>query len=295
LRATRAGLDTTLERLSSGSRINHAGDDAAGLAISEGLRAQIRGLGQAERNAQDGISLVQVAEGAMSEISNMLIRLRELGVQAASDTVGTTERGYLDLEFQQLLSEVDRISKSTEYNNVPLLNGAAQAFEIQVGTGNNPMIDRIQLFARGAADVSTVALGLNLTNVSDKLSAQNSLAAIDNAISSVTSMRAEFGSLQNRLQSVISNIMISRENMSAANSRIRDADVAEEATQLTKNQILMQSGVSVLGLDIDPPKISAINAGQSYIKHIDSASMSQLIRDKQFEPTADMSRLGAMP
>ncbi len=247
LRATRAGLDTTLERLSSGSRINHAGDDAAGLAISEGLRAQIRGLGQAERNAQDGISLVQVAEGAMSEISNMLIRLRELGVQAASDTVGTTERGYLDLEFQQLLSEVDRISKSTEYNNVPLLNGAAQAFEIQVGTGNNPMIDRIQLFARGAADVSTVALGLNLSNVSDKLSAQNSLASIDNAISSVTSMRAEFGSLQNRLQSVISNIMISRENMSAANSRIRDADVAEEATQLTKNQILMQSGVSVLG------------------------------------------------
>lgn len=247
LRATRAGLDTTLERLSSGSRINHAGDDAAGLAISEGLRAQIRGLGQAERNAQDGISLVQVAEGAMSEISNMLIRLRELGVQAASDTVGATERGYLDLEFQQLLSEVDRISKSTEYNNVPLLNGAAQAFEIQVGTGNNPMIDRIQLFARGAADVSTVALGLNLTNVSDKLSAQNSLASIDNAISSVTSMRAEFGSLQNRLQSVISNIMISRENMSAANSRIRDADVAEEATQLTKNQILMQSGVSVLG------------------------------------------------
>ncbi|RYZ72668.1 MAG: flagellin FliC [Proteobacteria bacterium] len=247
LRSTRAGLDQTLERLSSGSRINHAGDDAAGLAISEGLRAQIRGLGQAERNSQDGISLVQVAEGAMSEISNMLIRLRELGVQAASDTVGQNERKFLDLEFQQLLSEVDRISKSTEYNHVPLLNGAAQAFEIQIGTGNNPIVDRIQMFSRGAADVSSVALGLNLSNVADKLSAQNSLASIDGAIGSVTSMRAEFGALQNRLQSVINNIQISRENMSAANSRIRDADVAEEATNLTKHQILMQSGVSVLG------------------------------------------------
>lgn len=246
LRTTRAQLDTTLERLSSGSRINHSGDDAAGLAISEGLRAQIRGLGQAERNAQDGISLVQVAEGAMSEISNMLIRLRELGVQAASDTVGGTERKFLDLEFQQLLQEVDRISKSTEYNHVPLINGAAQAFEIQIGTGNNPTIDRIRLFENGAADVSTVALGLNLASVSDKLSAQNSLASIDGAIGSLTSMRAEFGALQNRLQSVINNIMVSKENMSSANSRIRDADIAEESTSLTKNQILLQSGISVL-------------------------------------------------
>lgn len=246
LKNTRAALDTTLERLSSGSRINHAGDDAAGLAISESLRAQIRGIGQAERNAQDGISLVQVAEGAMSEISNMLIRLRELGVQAASDTVGPTERGFLDLEFQQLLQEIERIAKSTSYNNVPLLDGSAQAFEIQIGTGNNPLTDRVKLFDTNAADVSVVALGMNLSNVADKVSAQNSLASIDQAISSVTSMRAEFGALQNRLQSVINNIQISKENMSAANSRIRDADVAEEATALTKSQILMQSGTSVL-------------------------------------------------
>jgi flagellin len=142
LRNTRASLDTTLERLSSGSRINHAGDDAAGLAISESLRAQIRGLGQAERNSQDRISLVQVAEGSMAEISNMLIRLRELGVQAASDTVGPTERGFLDLEFQQLVQEIERIARSTSYNNVPLLNGSAQAFEIQIGTSNNPLTDR---------------------------------------------------------------------------------------------------------------------------------------------------------
>src|SRR5580658_8780969 len=131
LRTTRVSLDRTLERLSSGSRINHAGDDAAGLAISENLRSQIRGIGQAERNAQDGISLVQVAESALGEISNILIRMRELGVQAASDTVGPTERGFLDREFQQMLEEIDRIAASTEFNNVPLLNGTSNTFEVQ--------------------------------------------------------------------------------------------------------------------------------------------------------------------
>src|SRR3954463_11997635 len=146
LRQTRTSLDKNLERLSSGSRINHAGDDAAGLAISESLRAQIRGLGQAERNAQDGISLVQVAEGAMSEVSNMLIRMRELGVQAASDTVGPTERRFLDVEFQQLMEEIERIAQSTEFNRVPLLNGTGPSFEIQVGTRNDPVLDRIRLF-----------------------------------------------------------------------------------------------------------------------------------------------------
>ncbi len=247
LRTTRGSLDRTLERLSSGSRINHAGDDAAGLAISESFRAQIRGLGMAERNAQDGISLVQVAEGALSEVSNILIRMRELGVQASSDTIGPTERKFLDVEFQQNLEEIDRIAQSTEYNRVPLLNGTADTFEVQVGTRNNPTIDRIKLYDTGAADVNIVSLGLNLSNVADKASAQNSLASIDTAIGSVTKIRAEFGAMQNRLQSVINNIMVSRENLSAANSRIRDADVAEESTELTKNQILMQSGVAVLG------------------------------------------------
>jgi flagellin len=245
LRLTRGALDKTLERLSSGSRINHAGDDAAGLAISESLKAQIRGIGQAERNAQDGVSLVQVAESAMAEVSNILIRLRELGVQAASDTVGPQERKFMDVEFQQLLQEVDRIAQSTEFNKVPLLNGTANGFEVQIGTGNNPQTDRVRLFEH-AADVDTVALGMNLAAVLDKTSAQNSLGAIDNALSSVTAMRAEFGAMQNRLQSVIGNIMVSKENLSAANSRIRDADIAEETTELTKNQILMQSGVSVL-------------------------------------------------
>lgn len=247
LRSTRGSLDRSLERLSSGSRINHAADDAAGLAISEGIRAQIRGLGQAERNAQDGVSLVQVAESAITEISNILIRMRELGVQASSDTIGQQERAYLEVEFKQLLEEVDRIAASTEYNRVPLLNGKANTLEIQVGTRNHPTIDRIRVFDPGAADVNVVALGLNMTSVGDKSSAQNSLANIDAALTSVTSIRAEFGAVQNRLQSVINNIMISKENLSAANSRIRDADLAEETSELTKQNILMQSGISVLG------------------------------------------------
>jgi flagellin len=247
LRTTRGSMDTTLERLSSGSRINHAGDDAAGLAISESMRSQMRGLGQAERNAQDGISLVQVAEGAMAEVSNILIRMRELGVQAASDTIGGQERKFLDVEFQQLLEEIDRIAKSTEYNRVPLLNGSAATFEVQIGTGNNPTVDRVKLFDGASTDINVVALGINLATVGDKVAAQNSLASIDHALSSVTAIRAEFGAMQNRLQSVVNNIMINRENMAAANSRIRDTDIAEETSNLTKNQILMQSGISVLG------------------------------------------------
>lgn len=246
LRATRNSLDTTLERLSSGHRINHAGDDAAGLAISESLRAQLRSLGQAERNAQDGISLVQVAEGAMSEVSNMLIRMRELAVQAASDTVGDRERQFLNVEFQQLMEEVDRIAHSTTYNGVPLLNGNSSVFEIQIGGGNNPVLDRVKLFDPYSSDINVVALGVNLANVADKVSAQNSLGSLDGALEKVTATRAEFGAMQNRLQSIINNLMISRENLAAANSRIKDADIAAEVTTLTKNQILMQSGVSVL-------------------------------------------------
>lgn len=246
LRTTRFGLDRTFERLSSGSRINHAGDDAAGLAISEILRSQIRGLAQAERNAQDGVSVVQIAEGALAEVSNILIRMRELGVQAASDTIGAQERKFVDIEFQQLLEEIDRISASTEYNKVKLLNGTASTFDIQVGTRNNPSIDRISLFDTHASDINSVALGINLASVADKQNAQNSLSSVDGALSSITAIRASFGAMQNRLQSVINNIATSKENLSAANSRIRDMDMAEETSEMTKSQILMQSGVAVL-------------------------------------------------
>ncbi len=246
LRANRFSLDRNLERLSSGSRINRAGDDAAGLAISESLRAQIRGISQAERNAQDGISMVQVAEGALSEVANLLIRMRELAVQASSDTVGPNERRFMDVEYKQAMEEIDRIANSTDYNGVKLLNGSAPVFEIQIGTKNNPLIDRVKLFDASATDSNVVALGINLTGMADKVSAQNSLSALDGALAQVNKVRAEFGAVQNRLQSVINNIMVNRENLSAANSRIRDTDLAEEVSDLTKNQILMQAGVSVL-------------------------------------------------
>lgn len=245
LRLTRQALDKSLERLSSGSRINRAGDDAAGLAISESLRAQIRGMKQAQRNAYDGISMVQVAEGGLTEISNIVVRLRELAVQAASDTIGPSERKFLNVEFEALLSEIDRISNSTEFNRVPLLNGAGGIIDIQVGTGNNPATDRIT-FDPSATNVGSTALGLNLTNVLDKNAAQASLSFIDKAIAGVSSIRADFGAIQNRLQSTVNNAAISIENISAANSRIRDADMAEETAELTKQNILSQAGTSVL-------------------------------------------------
>lgn len=245
LHGTRRGMNTALERLSSGQRINRAGDDAAGLAISENLKAQIRGLRQAERNAEDGISLVQIAEGALGEVSNILIRLRELSVQAASDTIGSTERKFLNVEFEQLTSEIDRIANSTEFNRVPLLNGTGAVFDIQIGTRNDPIADRLT-FDASSADVNIAALGLNLASVADKISSQNSLSAIDEAIVSVSGIRADFGALQNRLQSTINNIQVSTENLSAANSRIRDTDIAAETAELTKQNILMQAGTSVL-------------------------------------------------
>jgi flagellin len=245
LHGTRMGMNKSLERLSSGQRINRAGDDAAGLAISENLKAQIRGLGQAERNAEDGISLVQIAEGALGEVSNILIRLRELAVQAASDTIGPTERKFLNVEFEQLTSEVDRIANSTEFNRVPLLNGTGAVFDIQIGTRNDPISDRLT-FDASSADVNVAALGLNLASVADKISSQNSLSSIDQAIVSVSGIRADFGALQNRLQSTVNNIQVSIENLSAANSRVRDTDIAAETAELTKQNILMQAGVSVL-------------------------------------------------
>ena len=245
LRGTRLAMNQSLEKLSSGQRINRAGDDAAGLAISENLKAQIRGLKQAERNAEDGVSLVQIAEGALSEVSNILIRLRELAVQAASDTIGPTERKFLNVEFEQLTSEVDRIANSTEFNRVPLLNGTGAVFDIQIGTRNDPISDRLT-FDASSADVNVAALGLNLASVADKISAQNSLSSIDQSIISVSGIRADFGALQNRLQSTINNISVSVENLSSANSRVRDTDVAAETAELTRNNILMSAGTSVL-------------------------------------------------
>jgi flagellin len=242
---TRRAFDKNLERLASGSRITRAGDDAAGLAISENLTAQIRGLRQARRNAQDGISLIQVSEGGLNEITNILVRLRELAVQAASDTIGDTERKFTDREFQSLKDEIDRIANSTEFNGTPLLNGEAGVLEFQVGTRNNPMLDRI-VFNGENSNATVAALKLGGESVSTKLGAQTTLSVIDDALIRVNSIRADLGAMQNRLQSTINNLSIADENLSAANSRIRDVDLAEETSELTRNQILLQAGTSVL-------------------------------------------------
>lgn len=246
LRITHEGLDRSLARLSSGFRINHAADDAAGLAISENLRAQIRGMKQASRNAEDGVSLVQVAEGGLQEMSNILIRLRELGVQAASDTIGDTERKFLDVEYQQLKSEMQRIGEATQFNGHDLLNGTGGVFDIQVGVFNDPFKDRIS-FNASAANATLEALGLTAEGTQTKEAAQQSLSVVDNAMTSVNAMRANFGAMQNRLSSTISNLAVAHENYSAANSRIRDTDIAEETAEMTRNSILLQAGVSVLG------------------------------------------------
>lgn len=254
---TRLALDKSLEKLASGSRINHAGDDAAGLAISENLRAQIRGMRQAKRNAQDGVSLIQVSEGGLNEISNIMIRLRELAIQAASDTIGDTERQFTDREYQALKQEIDRIANATQFNGTPLLNGKAGIFEVQVGTQNNPILDRI-VYNGERSDASLDALKLGGESVATKQGAQLSLAVIDDGLVRVNSIRADLGALQNRLQSTINNLAISDENLSAANSRIRDTDFAEEVSEMTKQNILMQAGISVLG--------QANNTNQSAVK-----------------------------
>ncbi len=245
LSITKGALEKNLERLSSGSRINQAGDDAAGLAISEHLRAQIRGLKQAKRNTQDGVSLIQVSEGGLNEITNILIRLRELAIQTASDTIGDKERQFADREFQSLKSEVDRISQATNFNGTPLLNGKAGIFEIQVGTGNNPLTDRI-VYDGQNADVTMESLGLTGESVATKQGSQLTLSVIDDAIQRVSKVRADLGAMQNRFQSTINSIAINEENLATANSRIRDTDLAQEVSEMTKNQILMQAGISVL-------------------------------------------------
>lgn len=235
----------SLEKLASGSRINRAGDDAAGLAISEKLKANIRGTMQATRNAGDGIGLIQTAEGGLDEVSNILIRLRELSVQAASDTIGDTERKFSDMEFQQLKTEVERIATSTTFNGKQLLSGEGDKMEFQIGIQNNEKNDRIS-FDPSAANVRVDAIGIDGLNVADKGSAQTNLETIDVAINNINTNRAQLGALQNRLSSTIRNLEVQNENLSAANSRIRDTDVAEESAKLAKANILTASSTSVL-------------------------------------------------
>ncbi len=257
LRDTRRLLDQSLERLSSGYRINKAGDDAAGLAISEKLRAKVQGMIQAQRNANDGVSLIQVAEGGLNEVQTILVRLRELGVQAASDTIGPQERRYLDEEYQTLKEELDRIANSTEFNGTNLLDGTGGSLDFQVNTsGLNLLgVDRIS-FDAFKLDVNADKLGLEELGVATKFDAQRSLSKLDAAIEEVSSVRGELGALENRLVSTVKNISVSVENLSAARSRIKDVDIADETAEMTKHNILMQAGVSVLTQANNVPKLA---------------------------------------
>jgi flagellin len=234
-----------MEKLSAGERITKAADDAAGLAISEKLKAEIRSNRQATRNAQDSISLIQVAEGASSEIGNMLIRMRELSIQAASDTISDVERGFVDREVSALKTEVQRIADTTKYNGVHLLKGEGELLEFQVGTGPDPMADRVGYMPE-KANATLDGLGIADVSTLTKESSQENLNLLDHALQGMSSIRADFGALQNRLQSTINNLMVTDENLSAANSRIRDADFALESADLTKRNILTQAGTATL-------------------------------------------------
>ncbi len=238
-------LSKSFAQLSSGSRITKSADDAAGLAVSENLKSQIRSYSQAGRNAMDGVSLVQTAEGGLNEISSILTRLRELGVQAGSDTVGETERGFLNKEVQQLTNEAERIAKSTKFGNVALLDGSAGKFDFQVGINNDDFNDRIS-FEASEQDATTASIGIDGLDYSSKEAAQQALAVLDEAQTKVNGFRANLGALQNRLVSTQDNISVAHENLSAANSRIRDTDIAAASAEVTRNQIMQNATVSVL-------------------------------------------------
>lgn len=247
---TQFGLNKALERLSSGFRINRAGDDAAGLAISERLKAQIRSTSQASRNTLDGVSLVQVSEGGYDEVSNTLIRLRELAVQSANGTISATDRGAIDTEYDQLTAEITRIAAVVKFNNVQVLNGnsagAAVSFVLQVGIGttSNDTIT-VSINPLKATALGSAALDLTALSLTSASGATDAITTIDTAIDAVNSSRAALGAVQNRLEATSRSLAISVENLSAANSRIRDVDVAQETAELARYQILAQAGAAI--------------------------------------------------
>ena len=248
-------MSKSMAQLSTGSRITKAADDAAGLAISENLKSQMRSMGQASRNANDGISLVQVAEGGLGEISNILTRVRELGIQAATDTMGDKERSYLNVEVQQLKAEVQRIAQTTSFGSKKIIDGTGGLYEIQVGINNDPSTDRIA-FDSGKLNATADNLGLDGFDFSSKEGAQKSLAKIDDAQSKVSSYRATLGAIQNRFVSTVENLGSQHENLSAANSRIRDTDIAQATSESTRNNILLQASTSMLSQANQVPSLA---------------------------------------
>jgi len=233
-------LQGNFARLSSGLRIATAADDAAGLGISERMRSQIRSYAAAGRNAQDGVSLAQTAEGSLQEVSNNLNRMRELAVQAANGTLTTTDRATIDAEFQELIAEIDRVAGDTAFNGLNLLDGSTVSVDIQVG------IDSGDTITVSLVDATAATLGIGALDVSTTANASAALAAIDTAIDTVSTGRGTLGAMQNRMNSAIASIANTRENLSAAESRIRDVDVAYETADLTRNTIMQQAAVSVL-------------------------------------------------
>ena len=251
LHTQQTSLGKSLEKLSTGLRINRASDDAAGLSVSESLRSRIRGMGRAKMNAEDGVALLQIAEGATGEINNILQRMRELAIQSATDTMTTTERSYTDKEFQQLMNEITRISGSASYNGMTLLDGATGSFGVSggnasvlhIGAGSSATVDRISI----AINAMTLgAIGVANTGVSTSASALSALSTIDNAIKSVNTMRSDMGAYVNRLEFAVANLNNQIFNTQDAESRIRDTDFAKETTEFTRAQILTQSATAML-------------------------------------------------
>ncbi len=245
LKAVSQKADSALQKLSSGKRITKASDDAAGLAIATNLNAQTKGLRQAVRNANDGTSMVQVAEGGLNEVSNILVRLRELTVQSASDTVGEQERGFLDKEYQNLLSEVDRIAESTTFGNQGLLNGSGpdeMEFQVGIRSGDSNQIS----YESSATDARSSTLGVDGTGVADKDDALDAIDSIDNALNTVSSYRANLGAVQSRLQSTVSNLETQALNQENARSVIEDADVAAASAELASASVIKAAGIATL-------------------------------------------------
>ncbi|MBU1219103.1 flagellin FliC [Myxococcota bacterium] len=253
---TQTALKENMSKLSSGFRVRSAADDAAGLAISEKMKAQIRSLHQAERNANDGISLIQTADGALNELHGIMDRMRELGVQSANGTYTNADRKFLNDEFGALKSEIDRIVKVTEFNGHKLADGTTSSLTFQIGM-NSSANDKISV---SLASMGTSNLGgatkVSALSVSTVTKALNSISMIDDAIGDISTQRSKLGAVQNRLQVAASNLASYRENLSSANSQIRDVDVANETADMARNNILMQAGVSVLAQSNQMPQIA---------------------------------------
>ena len=254
LAGTQKALQSNFQRLSSGYRINSASDDAAGLGISEQMNAQIRSYAVAERNTNNGISMAQTAEGALGQIGSMLQRLRELAVEGANGDLTTVDRGFLDTEFTQLKQEIDRISTSTTFNSQALLSGTANTITFQVGI-NNSVNDQIDVVFGG---VDLTSLGLNASTVTGATAtnAQGAIDDVDAAIATISTQRSAYGAAMNRMQITVSNIQSMRTNLSAANSRIKDVDVAEETAAMARNQVLSQAGAAVLAQANQAPQLA---------------------------------------